>query len=120
MDKSVNKALFVERLRTRHGNHFTAEQAVEAVFDLIVRELAGGSRVSITGFGALDVRKMHALSGYNPATGEGMERPERHWVRFRAGQNLIDLVNSVKVLPEWDSAIRKARKGTLTKGADKS
>jgi hypothetical protein len=46
--------------------------------------------------------------------------PSTYRVRFRAGQNLLDLVTKTKKLPRKGSAIKKAPKGSITKVADES
>lgn len=116
----MNKAQLIETVKDMHGNRLTAEEAVEAVLDVIVRELAMRRRVSVTGFGALDSVRMPRRKARNPQTGETVWVPATQRVRFRPGQNLIDLVAKKKKLPRTGSAIKKAAKGTLTKVADKS
>lgn len=106
--------MLIERIRATHGNHFTASEAVEAVLDTIVRAVAEGEGVSVTGFGALTVVDMASRWARNPATGQRVLVPPTKKVRFRAGQNLLDLVTGAKPLPSG-SAIKKAPKGSVTK-----
>jgi DNA-binding protein HU-beta len=115
LEVRVNKAQLIEIVKDIHGNRLTAEQAVEAVLDVIVREVAEGGRVSVTGFGAMDSVHQPARRARNPQTGETVLLPATRRVRFRPGQNLIDLVTGARKLPQG-SAIKKAAKGTVTKG----
>jgi DNA-binding protein HU-beta len=48
-------------------------QAVEAVFDTIVKSLSKGEEVAITGFGTFRVAKRAARMGVNPKTGERIQ-----------------------------------------------
>lgn len=115
----MNKALFIERVRMIHGNRLTAEQAVEAVLDTLVRAVTEGESVAITGFGTMEAQDQNARKARNPATGEKMWLAATKRVRFRPGQGFIDLVTGARKLPESSSAIRKAPKGTVSKGSAK-
>ena len=50
-----------------------SEQAVDALFDTIVKTLARGEEVAITGFGVFKVAKRAARMGVNPKTGEKIQ-----------------------------------------------
>lgn len=109
----MNKLHLIERIKNTHGNSFTAVEAVEVVLETMVRTLAEGDKVIITGFGTLEPVLMDTRKARNPQTGETMWVPPVHKVRWRAGQNLIDLVNGRKLLPAEGgecSAIKKAPK----------
>lgn len=47
----MNKAELVKALEERLGSRKAAQEALEVVLDTIVREVAKGGRVAITGFG---------------------------------------------------------------------
>jgi DNA-binding protein HU-beta len=110
----MNKAQLIDEVTERNGFYLTAEQAVEAVLDAITREVAKGGRVSVTGFGAFDSVAKPRRKARNPQTGETVWVPATQKVRFRPGQNLIDLVAKKKKLPKTGSAIKKAPKGGVT------
>jgi DNA-binding protein HU-beta len=120
LEVRVNKAQLIETVKDTHGNRLTAEAAVEAVLDVIVREVAMRRRVSVTGFGSLEAVRVKRHKARNPQTGETVWVPSTYRVRFRAGQNLLDLVTKTKKLPRKGSAIKKAPKGSITKVADES
>jgi|SRR5882757_3313812 len=111
----MNKAQLIERVRELHGNQLTAEQAVEAVLDTVVREVAAGGNVAVTGFGTLDAMPVAARYVRNPATGEKLWMLATHRVRFRAGQSFTELAAGDRELPETGSAIKKAPRGSLTR-----
>lgn len=69
-----------------------AQQAVEAIFDTIVKTLAKGEEVAITGFGAFRVAKRAARMGVNPKTGEKIQIAASIKPKFRAGKVLKEAV----------------------------
>ena len=50
----MNKADLIKELEKRLGSRKGAVDAIEGVFDTILREVARGGKVSITGFGTFD------------------------------------------------------------------
>jgi DNA-binding protein HU-beta len=111
----MNRAHLIERIKYMHGNAFTAEEALEAVLETIVRTVAEGERVMVTGFGSLEPILIPARRARNPQTGEVVEVGAHQRVKFRPGQNFVELVNGNKLLPEKGSAIKKAPKGSVKK-----
>ena len=65
----MNKADLVDRLEVRLGSKKAALEAVEAVVDVIIREVAAGNKVGITGFGTFERVDRAARTGRNPRTG---------------------------------------------------
>lgn len=70
------------------GTKKTAEDAVDTVFDTIMKTLAQGEEVSISGFGAFIVKKRGARAGVNPRTGQKIQIAETVTPKFRAGKGL--------------------------------
>ena len=68
------------------------QDAVNAVFDTIIKELSSGGEVAITGFGTFRVRKRAARMGVNPQTGERIQIAAATVARFTAGKALKDAV----------------------------
>lgn len=116
----MNKAQLIEKVAESLGSHPAAKEAVEVVLDVIVREVVAGGRVSITGFGALESVPVARRKRRNPMTGEMVMVKATRRVRFRAGQNFLDLTAGRKKLPKKGSAIKKALKGSVVKAAAKS
>ncbi len=69
-----------------------ATQAVEAVFDAIVKTMSRGEEVGITGFGTFRVAKRAARMGINPKTGEKIQIKASTKPKFRAGKLLKEAV----------------------------
>ncbi|MFH0712441.1 MAG: HU family DNA-binding protein [Candidatus Jorgensenbacteria bacterium] len=69
-----------------------AQEAVEAMFDTIVKTLGRGEEVGITGFGTFRVVKRAARMGVNPKTGEKIQIAASTKPKFRAGKVLKEAV----------------------------
>lgn len=69
-----------------------ANEAVDAMFDTIVKTLARGEEVGITGFGVFRVAKRAARMGVNPKTGEKIQIAAATKPKFRAGKALKEAV----------------------------
>jgi len=70
-----------------------ATSAVDAVFDVITRELKRGGDVRLVGFGNFAVNKREASTGRNIRTGEPVQIAARNVPKFTAGKGLKDAVN---------------------------
>jgi len=70
-----------------------AKQAVESFLDSVSEGLAGGGKVTLTGFGTFQVQEREARTGRNPQTGEKMLIPARKVPKFSPGKNLKKLVS---------------------------
>ena len=69
-----------------------AQEAVEAVFDAIVKSLSRGEEVAIAGFGTFRVAKRAARMGVNPKTGKKIQIAASTKQKFRAGKLLKEAV----------------------------
>jgi len=69
-----------------------AEQAVEGVFDSIVKAMSRGEDVTITGFGTFRIARRAARMGVNPKTGEKIQIAASIKPKFRAGKFLKEAV----------------------------
>lgn len=70
-----------------------AVQAVDAIFDTIVKAMSHGEEVAISGFGTFKVAKRAARMGINPKTGEKIQIKASIKPKFRAGKLLKEAVN---------------------------
>ena len=68
------------------------EMAVDAVLDTIMKTLARGEEVALTGFGTFKVAKRAARAGVNPKTGEKIQIGAKTLPKFKAGKGLKDAV----------------------------
>lgn len=69
-----------------------AEQAVDALFDAIVKAMSHGEEVAISGFGTFRATKRAARMGVNPKTGEKIQIAASTKPKFRAGKLLKEAV----------------------------
>ncbi len=69
-----------------------AQEAVNAVFDTVMKTLSRGEEVGITGFGTFRVVKTKARMGINPKTGEKIQIAAGTKPKFKAGKELKDAV----------------------------
>jgi DNA-binding protein HU-beta len=70
-----------------------ANQAVEAVFQIISDSLRAGEEVRVLGFGNFVVSKRAASTGRNPQTGEPMQIKASNQAKFKPGKGLKDALN---------------------------
>jgi DNA-binding protein HU-beta len=112
----MNKGQLVEAVADQLGSRAAAEDAVDAVLDVMVRTVVAGERVQVTGFGTLEKVERAGRTARNPQTGERMRIKKTSVARFRPGQGFKDLVSGAKKMPKSGTAVAKAPKGSLTAG----
>lgn len=111
----MNKAQLVEALAERlGGDKKSAATAIDGVLDTIIRAVAKGEKVAITGFGVFEKRDRAARTARNPATGEKVRVKKTSVPAFRAGQGFKDVVSGAKKLPKVTTAKSTAKKTTTT------
>ena len=71
-----------------------AAEAYEAVIAAVTETLRGGDSAKVPGLGTFSVSERGARKGRNPATGEAITIKASKSVRFKAGKDLKDAVNS--------------------------
>jgi DNA-binding protein HU-beta len=107
----MNKAGLVERIAPLVGGRRQATTAVEAVVDAIIREVAAGGRVGITGFGIFERVDRAPRTGRNPRTGERVPIADTSTPRFRPGTYFRQVVSNPEELPEEGFAGGRAPAG---------
>ena len=104
----MNKADLVQAVEARLGSRKAATEAVEVVLETIVREVAKGNRVSLTGFGTFEKVARAPRTGRNPRTGETVKIRKTAVPRFSA--------KTAKAAPaKATKAAAKATKSTKAK-----
>lgn len=89
----MNKMGLVDAVHAKSGTtKRSAEEAVDTVFDTIIRTLATGDEVSVSGFGTFLVKKRSARMGVNPRTGQKIQVAATVTPKFRAGKVLKSAV----------------------------
>ena len=85
----MNKMGLVDAVHAKiGGTKKGAEDAVDTVFDTIMRELGKGEEISVSGFGAFVAKKRAARMGVNPRTGQKIQIAATVTPKFRAGKGL--------------------------------
>ena len=100
----MNKADLVDRLEARLGSKKAALEAVEAVVDVIIREVASGQKISITGFGTFERVERAARTGRNPRTGEAVRIAATAVPKFTPGTNFKAVTADPQSLPRSGNA----------------
>jgi DNA-binding protein HU-beta len=120
----VNKAQLVETLAERlGGDKKSAAAAVDAFVDTVIRSVAKGEKVSITGFGVYEKRVRAARTARNPATGATVRLKRTSVPAFRAGQGFKDVVSGAKKVakaPAKSTTKATARKSAAKKAGTKT
>jgi len=94
MPSVVTKSDLV-RVVAKSGNlsKVAAGEAVNAMFDAIVSNVAKGNRVTVVGFGTFMPRKRKARNGRSPANGKEIKINAKTIPAFAAGQGFKDAVD---------------------------
>ena len=70
-----------------------SEKALTAALDAIIKAVAAGEKVQLTGFGTFEQRPRNARTGVDPRTGNSIEIPASKVPAFKAGKAFKDIVN---------------------------
>ena len=90
----MNKSELVSNTASKAGiTKAAAARAVDAVFESVKSALAGGSSVSVPGFGSFMVRKREARQGINPRTKEKINIEASNAPAFRPAKAFKEAVN---------------------------
>ena len=94
MPHVVTKSDLVE-VAAKAGNvsKAAAGEAVNAVFDAIVNNVAKGKRVTVVGFGTFLPRKRKARAGRSPVNGKEIRIDAKTIPAFAAGQGFKEAVS---------------------------
>lgn len=96
----MNKADLIEVLAPRLGGRAAATAAVEAIVDVVMREVVAGGSVGISGFGTFESIQRAPRTGRNPRTGEAVAIEATMTPRFRPGAYFKDVVTDPARLPK--------------------
>lgn len=89
----MNKTELISAVAQRTGiAKKDAEQAVNAVFDIIADQLNEGQKVQLSGFGIFEAKTRQGRTGRNPVTGEAIQIPASTAPAFKASKVLKDTV----------------------------
>ena len=96
----MNKNELIDALAPRLGGRAAAALAVESVVDAVLRQVAAGGSVAITGFGTFEPVDRAPRTGRNPHTGDPVPIPAARVPRFRPGGYFRTVVADPRALPE--------------------
>ena len=111
----MNKAELIGALESKLGSKKAASDALEAVLDVIIREVARGGKVGITGFGTFQKVARGARTGRNPRTGETVKIKKTTVPKFNAGTAFKKVVADPRQLPKAAAAGGRASAGAAVK-----
>lgn len=111
----MNKNDLIDALAPRLGGRAAAALAVESVVDVVLREVAAGGSVGITGFGTFEPVERAPRTGRNPHTGQAVPIPATRTPRFRPGSYFKAVVAEPGELPA--EGLAGARVGSTEDGA---
>lgn len=95
----MNKADLINLVEPRVANRRVATEVVEAIFDAVIREVATGGKVAITGFGTFEAATRAPRTGRNPRTGEAVPIHRTTAPRFKPGTTFRTVVADPALLP---------------------
>ena len=94
MSKPMTKTQLVAALADAMGaDKKIAGAALDAVAEVVAREVAAGGAVTLPGLGKVACRARPERQVRNPATGETMTKPADKQVKFAIAKALKDVVN---------------------------
>ena len=108
----MNKAELIDALETKLGSKKVASDALEAFLDVVIREVAKGGKVGITGFGTFERADRAARTGRNPKTGATVRIKKTRVPKFRSGTNFKEVVAGSKKLAKDQPAASRASAGS--------
>jgi DNA-binding protein HU-beta len=94
MSKPMTKTQLVAAIaEAMGGDKKTATAALDAVTEVVTREIAAGGSVTLPGIGKIACRARPERQVRNPATGETMTKPADKQVKIAVAKALKDSVN---------------------------
>ncbi|KEO60121.1 MULTISPECIES: HU family DNA-binding protein [Thioclava] len=95
MSKPMTKTQLVAALaEAMDADKKTASAALDAMTDVITKEVAAGGAVTLPGIGKVYCRERPERMVRNPATGEQMQKPADKQVKVTVAKALKDSVNA--------------------------
>lgn len=112
----MNKAELIKAVEERLGSGAkSAKDAVDQVVDIIMREVAKGEKVAISGFGVFEKRRRGPRTARNPKTGAAVKVKARSVPSFRAGTPFKEVVSGAKKLDKVVKSTARSAAGAASK-----
>ena len=91
----MNKSDLIEELAKRSNvSHKKASEAVDLIFDEMLKALVTGGRIETRGFGSFMIKEYKSYLGRNPKTKESITVPVKRLPYFKVGKELKARVNN--------------------------
>lgn len=92
---TITKKHLVERIaQAKQLKRGDVKQLLQVFLDLIVDELGRGNRIEFREFGVFEVKERAARVAQNPKTMERVQVPAKRAVKFKAGRDLRDRLDT--------------------------
>ncbi len=89
----MNKAQLIDAMAEKAGlTKADAKKALDAFIEATSEALKNEDRVALIGFGSFSVSTREARTGRNPQTGKPIDIPAKKVVKFKAGTELVDVI----------------------------
>ena len=89
----MNKAELIDAIASESNlTKADSKKALDAFIKATSGALKKGGRVALVGFGSFGVAKRSARTGRNPQTGKPINIKAKNVVKFKAGANLVKIV----------------------------
>ena len=99
----MNKSDLIAELSKRANvSHKKASEAIDMVFDIMLKNLVNEGRIEIRGFGSFMIKKYKSYVGRNPKTKESIVVPVKRLPYFKVGKELKARVNNADPTPETE------------------
>lgn len=91
----MNKGELIKAMADKAGfTNKDASIAYEAFVDVVTEALKAGEKVSLVGFGTIEVKNVEAKTGVNPQTGAKVEIPACKKPVMKFGKAYKDIFNA--------------------------
>lgn len=115
---AITRSMLVERLASSADvSQRDAHAVLSTVLEAMSQALARDDRVELRDFGSFSARQHHAREGRNPRTGEPVSVPAKKSVHFKAGKQLLRVLNGNE---EALAAFREKQDGQRRRRDEKS
>ncbi len=89
----MNKAQLIDATASQIGlTKADTKKALDGFIDVISKTLKTGDRIALVGFGSFSVTDRKERKGRNPQTGQEITIPAKKAVKFKAGSDLIGIL----------------------------
>lgn len=101
--RNITKKDFAKKIAEENGQTAASMVAfLQSTLDLLVKELASGSRLEFRGFGVFDTKLRKGRKARNPKTGGSVSVPVKRVVTFKSGKDMKALIGGKTETFPWE------------------